>query len=137
MVVWISYQTMQSGLADIFRALIPVGMVEAVRQEYEVFRTAGGDYMVFSHSSRGSSSFHVTLISSAKVEALVAAMGKSGATTGSLMKDSRLEKAFGTEDRIARRFDILTGLYILAATGKAEMKKEGRNLVFTKRSSDE
>jgi len=128
---------MQSGLADIFRALIPVGTVEAVRQEYEVFRTAAGDYMVFSHSSRGSSSFHVTLISSAKVKALAAVMGNSGATTASLMKDSRLDKAFGTVDKIAKRFDVLIGLYVLAAMGKAEMKKEGRNLVFTKRSPDE
>jgi len=29
-------------VADLFRALVPVGTVEAVRQEYQVFRVAGG-----------------------------------------------------------------------------------------------
>jgi len=124
---------MESGVADIFRALIPVGTVEAVRQKYEVFRTAGEDYVVFSPSGRGSSSYHMTLVSSARVETLAAAMGKKGVTTGLLMKDSKLEKAFGTKDKTAKRFDILVGLYVLSATGRAEMKKEGKNLVFTKR----
>jgi len=124
-------------VADLFRALVPVGKVEAVRQEYEVFRTAGGDYLVFNPGSRGSSSYHMTLISSSKVEALAAAMGKGGVTTGLLMKDPKLEEAFGMKDKVAMRFDILIGLYILAAMGRAEMKKEGRNLVFTKRKSGE
>jgi len=124
---------MEGGVADIFRALMPVGTVEAVRQKYEVFRTAGGDYLVFSPSSRGSSSYHMTLVSSATVETLAVAMGKEGATTGSLMKDYGLAKALGKRDKIAKRFDILIGLYVLAATGRAEMKKEGKNLVFTKR----
>ena len=75
----------------------------------------------------------MTLVQAAKVQALEAAMGKGGVTTGSLMKNSKLEQAFGADDRLAMRFDILTGLYILAAMGRAEMKKEGRNLVFTKR----
>jgi hypothetical protein len=124
----------REGVSDLFRAIIPVGKVEAVRLEYEVFRTAGGDYLVFSPSSRGSSSYHMTLVSSAKVEALAAVMGKGRVTTGSLMKEVKLEKTFRTEDRVAMRYDILIGLYILAATGRAEMKKEGRNLVFTRRT---
>ena len=123
------------GVADIFRALIPVGRVEGVRQKYEVFRTAGGEYLVFSPSSRGSASFHMTLVSSARVETLTMAMGTAGVTTGSLMRDSRLEKAFGTRDKVAKRFDTLIGLYVLGATGRAEMKKEGKNLAFTKRHS--
>jgi hypothetical protein len=128
---------MEGGVADLFRAVVPIGRVEAVRQEYEIFRTAGGDYLVFSRSSRGSSSYHMTLMSSAKVEALAAAMSRGGVTTGSLMKDSKLEKTFGTEDKVAVRFDMLICLYILVAMGRAEMKKEGRNLVFTKRASGE
>jgi hypothetical protein len=124
---------MEGEVADIFRALMPVGTVEAVRQKYEVFRTAGGDYLVFSPSSRGSSSYHMTLVSSATVGTLAVAMGKEGVTTGSLMKDSRLEKALGKRDKIAKRFDILIGLYVLAAAGRAEMKKEGKKLIFTRR----
>jgi len=122
----------RGSVSDLFRAPMPVGTVEAVRQEYEVFRTAGGDYLVFSPSSRGSSSFHMTLVSSAKVEALAAAMGKGEVTTGSLMKDPKLEAAFGA-DQVAARFDILTALYVLAAEGRVEMKRDGRNLSFSKR----
>ena len=125
------------GVEDLFRALVPMGKVEAVRQVYEVFRTAGGDYLVFNPGSRGSSSYHMTLISSTKVEALISAMSEEGVTTGSLTKDSKLEEAFGMKDKVAMRFDILIGLYILAAMGRVEMKKEGRNLVFTKRKSGE
>ncbi len=124
-------------VGDLFRALVPVGNVEAVRQEYEVFRTAGGDYLVFSPSSRGSSSYHMTLIGSEKVEALAGALGKDGATTGSLMKSGKLEEAFGTGGNVAMRFDVLIGLYVLTASGRADMKKEGRNLVFTRRTKDE
>jgi len=108
--------------------------VEAVRQKYEVFSTAGGDYLVFSPSSRGSSSYHMTLVSSARVETMAKAMGREGVTTGSLMKDSRLKKALGARDKIAKRFDILFGLYVLTATGRVEMTKEGKNLVFTRRA---
>ena len=124
-------------VSDLFRALTPVGTVEAIRQEYEVFRTAGGDYLVFSPSSRGSSSYHMTLVASGKVEALAAAMGKGGVTTGSLMKDPRLEAIFGTDDKVAKRFDILIGLYVLAAMGRARLKRDGRNLLFTRRAPDE
>jgi len=123
----------RGSVSDLFRALTPVGTVKAVRQEYEVFRTAGGDYLVFNPSSRGSSSYHMTLVSSGKVEALEAAMGRRGVTTGSLMKDPALEVAFKADDKVAVRFDILMGLYILAASGRAEMAKVGRSLVFTKR----
>jgi len=119
-------------VTDFFRALIPVGTVEAVRREYEVSRTAGGDYLVFSADSRGPSSYHMTIVSPGKVEALAAAMGKGWVTTGSLMRDPKLEVAFGTNDRVAMRFEILIGLYVLAAAGRAEMKKNGRNLVFRK-----
>lgn len=128
------FQWMQKGsVGDLFRALVPVGNVKAVRQEYWVFRTAGGDYLVFSPSRRGSSSYHMTLLSSGKVEALAAAIGKEEVTTGSLMKDTKLQASFGGGDKVALRFDILIGLYILVAAGRAEMKKDGRNLVFSER----
>jgi hypothetical protein len=124
----------KGGVSDHFRALIPVGTVEAVRQEYEVLRTAGGDYLVFSPSRRGSTSYHMTLVPSGKVEALAAAMGNGGVTAGLLMKDPKLEEAFGTDDKVAMRFDILIGLYVLTAAGRVEMRRDGRNLIFTKRT---
>ncbi len=122
----------KAGVSDLFRALVPVGSVEAVRQEYQVFRTAGGDYLVFSPSSRGSSSYHMTLVQSAKVDAVAKVVGKQGATTGTLMKEPRLEDTFGPRNNVAARFDLLMSLYVLTAMGTLEMKKEGRNLVFTK-----
>ena len=76
----------------------------------------------------------MTLVNAVKVEALSKAMGKGEVTTGSLMKEAELEESFGTADKVAMRFDILMGLYVLTAAGRAEMKKEGRNLVFTKRT---
>ncbi len=124
-------------VGDLFRALVPMGNVEAVRQEYEVFRTAGGDYLVFSPSSRGSSSYHMTIVGSEKVEALAGVLGKDDATTGSLMKSGKLEGVFGAGDNVAMRFDVLMGLYVLTASGRADMKKEGRNLVFTRRTKNE
>ena len=125
---------MEKGVvSDLFKALIPVGTVEAVRQEYQVFRSAGGDYLVFSPSSRGTSSFHMTVIGAEKVEALAAAVGKHGVTTGSLMKDGKLEEEFGPGDKVATRFDMLIGLYVLTAMGRVEMEKEGRNLVFRRK----
>jgi hypothetical protein len=124
----------QSDISDLFRALVHVGTVDAVRQQYRVFRSAGGDYVVFSPSSRGSLSYFMTIVSSTKVEALFDAMGKEGVTTGSLMKDKKLEDAFGPGDEVAARFDILMALYVLAALGKASMEKEGRNLIFRKAS---
>lgn len=122
-----------SGVSDLFRALVPVGTVGAVRQEYHVFRTAGGDFLIFSPSSRGSSSYHMTVVDSAKVEALQRVVGRQGVTTGSLMKEGKLEEAFGPTEKVATRFDLLMGLYVLTAMGKVEMKKEGRNLVFSRK----
>ena len=119
-------------VSDLFRALVPVGRIEAVRQEYLVFKTAAGDYLVFSPSSRGSSSYHMTKVTAEKVEALAKVVGK-GHTTGSLMKEKKLEGAFGSGDRTAMRFDILIGLYVLTAMGKVKMERSGRNLVFTKK----
>ncbi len=127
----------QTDVGGLFRALIPVGTVEAVRQEYQVFRAAGGDYLVFSPSSRGSSSFHMTMVTAEKVEALAKVVGKEGATTGSLMKGGKLGEPFGSEDKVATRFDVLMALYVLAALGRVEMQKEGRNLVFTRREQKE
>jgi hypothetical protein len=126
----------RGGVSDLFRALVPVGNVTAVRQEYQVFRTAGGDFLVFSPSSRGSSSFHMTLVEAVKVDALVKVVGKKRVTTGSLMKDGKLEEVFGPGDMVATRFDLLRfdllmALYVLTALGKVEMTKSGRNLVFT------
>ena len=91
--------TLEGGVADIFRALVPVGTVEAVRQKHEVFRTAGGDYLVISPSSRGSSSFHMASFSSARVETLAMAVRKEGATTGALMKDPRLDRPMERKTR--------------------------------------
>ena len=118
-------------VGDLFRALVPVGTVDAVRQEYEVFRTAGGDYAVFSPSSRGSSSFHMSVVSAEKVEALARVVGR-GDTTGSLIKAGKLEEAFGMKDKIAMRFDVLMGLYALVALGRVTMSKSGRNLIFSR-----
>jgi len=130
-------QRMRKGsVSDLFRALIPVGTVKAVRQEYEVLRTAGGDYLVFSPSGRGSSSYHMTMVSSGRVEALSGAMGKGGVTAGSLLKDEELEATLRVGDGVTTRFDILIGLYVLVASGRAEMKRVGRSLVFTKRAPD-
>lgn len=36
------------------------------------------------------------------------------------------------EDKVAARFDILMGLYVLSALGRIEMTKDGRKLVFKK-----
>ena len=120
-------------VSEFFRAVIPVGKVEAVRQEYQVFKTAGGDYLVFSPSSRGSSSFHMTCVSGDKVVALAKAVGK-GDTSGSLMKNKGLEESFGSDDRVAMRFDLLMGMYILAASGRVTLERSGRNLVFSRSS---
>jgi hypothetical protein len=50
------------GISSLFRALVHVGTVQAVRQEYHVFRTAEGGFVVFSPSTRGASSFHMSLV---------------------------------------------------------------------------
>lgn len=123
---------MDQDVTNLFRALVEVGSVQAVRQEYQVFRSAGGDFVIFSPSSRGSSSFHMALVPAENVEALGKMLTKDGVTTGSLMKDERLEQMFGSSEKVARRFDLLMALYVLTALGKAEMKKSGRILVFSK-----
>jgi hypothetical protein len=120
-----------SEIGNLFRALAPLGTVVAVRQEYQVFRSAGGDYVVFSPSARGSTSYHMTTVSSEKVEALAKVVGR-GVTTGSLIKDGRLENAFASKDKIAKRFDVLMGLYVLVATGRIKMERSGRSLLFSR-----
>lgn len=120
----------QEGVSDIFRALVPVGNVMAVRQNYQIFRTAEGDFLVFSPSSRESSSFHLTRVEADKVDALVKVIGKEVVTTGSLMKNGRLVEVFGSGDRVATRFDLLMALYVLTALGKVKMTKSGGILVF-------
>src|SRR5690348_6997881 len=123
-------------ISEQFRALIHVGTVVAVRQEYRVFRAATGDYLVLNPSSRGSLSYFLTQVPARKVEALMKSIGKTGATTGSLMKEQKLDGEFGTRENVAKRFDILMGLYVLTALGKVDMTKSGRNLMFTKASDD-
>ncbi len=123
----------RADVSGFFVALVPVGTVEAVRQAYQVFRTASGDYLVFSPSNRGTLSFHMTHVPAAKVQALAKVVGNDGATSGSLLKDHRLDEVFGLEDKVAMRFDLLMGLYVLVAQGTLEMEKEGRKLVFRRR----
>jgi hypothetical protein len=118
------------GVSDLFRALGFVGSVTAVRQEYQVFRTVDGDFVVFSPSNRGTASFHMTLVGAEKVEALAGIVTEEGVTSGSLMKDKRVAEAFGESDKAGLRFDLLMTLYVLTAQGKVEMSKSGRNLVF-------
>jgi hypothetical protein len=122
----------ESAISDLFRPLSFVGTVQAVRQGYQVFRTGGGDFLVFSPSSRGAASFHMTLARAPTVEAVGRALTKGGVTSGSLLKNEEVVSAFGSEG-VALRFDLLMCLYVLTAMGRAEMRKQGRNLVFTRR----
>lgn len=122
------------GTTGLFAALAKVGSVAAVRQEYQVYRTAAGDFVVLSPSSRGSTSFHMTVVPSRDVQALADALDEGGRTTGSLVESPVLEQVFGSRSKAARRYDILMGLYVLVAQGKAEMKKSGRSLVFSPRT---
>ena len=108
-----------------------IGPVVGVKQEYQVFRTGRGDYVVFSKSNRGTASFHMTFVSAARVEALRQLCPKKGTTSGSLLKERKVAEMFGTEDRAALYFEVLTTLYVLAAMGFVEITKSGRNLVFT------
>jgi hypothetical protein len=78
----------------------------------------------------------MTRVPAEKVEALGKMLTNDGVTTGSLMKDERLEEVFGSGEKVAKRFDLLMVLYVLKALGKAEMKKSGRPLVFSKRRND-
>ena len=126
----------RADVSSLFTPLVPVGTVEAVRQEYQVFRTAGGDILVFSPSNRWSLSFHMAHVPAVKVQALSKVVDREEVTSGSLLKDERLEDAFGSEDKVVMRFDLLMALYVLVAQGSVEMKKEGRNLVFRRRKVD-
>lgn len=123
-------------VTSLFMALVPVGTVEAVRQEYQIFRTAGGDYLVFSPSNRGSLSFHMAHVPAVKVQALAKVVGREKVTSGSLLKDDRLGDVFDSDDKVALRFDLLMGLYVLVAQGSVEMEKAGRNLVFRRRKAE-
>jgi hypothetical protein len=119
------------GLSDMFRAIGYVGAVKAVRQDYQVFRTAGGEFLVFSPSSRSSSSFHMARVSVEKADVLRKIVQKEDVTSGSLMRDDRVRDVFGSEDKVGLRFDLLMTLYVLAALGEVEMAKSGRNLSFS------
>jgi hypothetical protein len=119
-------------VAGAFSALSLVGTVHAVRQEYRVYRTAGGSYVVMSPSSRGSAAYHLALVGKQKVEALDRIIGES-ATSGSLMGDRRVAEAFGEGDKDVRRFDLLMALYVLSALGKVELRRTGRVLEFSRR----
>lgn len=124
-------ETKEGGLGDLFRPLGYVGTVQAVRQGYEVYRNSGGDFLVFSPSNRGAASFHMTVVSSMKVESVAGALTKAGVTSGSLLKNEEVARAFGMEG-LALRFDLLMALYVLTALGRAKMERTGRNLVFRK-----
>ena len=110
-----------------------VGPVAGVKQEYDVYKTARGDFAVFSRSNRGSASFHVTFIPAARVAALREAIPPEGTSTGALLKDERVASTFDAEDRDVLYFEVLTSLYVLAALGDVEVTKSGRNLVFVPR----
>jgi hypothetical protein len=107
-----------------------VGPVAGVKTEYQVFRTGRGDFVVFSKSNRSSTSFHMTFVPAARVEALRQLLPKEGATSGTLLKEKRVVEAFGAGERAALYFDVLTTLYVLAAMGRVEITKSGRNLAF-------
>jgi hypothetical protein len=124
---------MEAGdMSGLFGALAPVGTVQAVRQTYQVFRTAEGLFVVFSPSNRGTMSYHMSLVPAGKVEALGEAVTKEGVTSGSLMKDDKVAEVLGEGDKAGTRYDVLMALYVLTAQGTVEMSKAGRNLVFKK-----
>jgi len=108
-----------------------IGPVVGVKQEYHVFRTARGDYVVFSKSNRGSASFHMTFVQAARVETLRHLIPKKGAASGSLLKEKAVAETFGIDDKAALYFEVLTTLYVMAAMGIVEITKSGRNLLFT------
>ncbi len=69
-------------ISGLFGALAPVGTVQAVRQVYQVFRTAEGVFVVFSPSNRGAASFHMSMVASEKVEALAEMVTREGGDVG-------------------------------------------------------
>ena len=122
-----------AALREIFGGPEYIGPVLGVKQEYHIFRTGRGDYVVFSKSNRSMTSFHMTFVPESRVDALRQVVPKEGTTTGSLAKDKRVAEAFGTADKQALYFEVLTTLYILAAMNFLQVTKSGRNLVFTPR----
>lgn len=118
-------------LRDILGGPEYIGPVVGVKQEYQVFKTARGDYVVFSKSNRSSTSFHMTFVPATRVETLRQVIPKKGATSGSLLKEKKVIEMFGSGERDALYFEVLTTLYVLAGMGVVEISKSGRNLVFT------
>lgn len=110
-----------------------IGPVSGTKQEYQVFRTARGDYAVFSKSNRSSMSFHMTLISARWVEELNRLIPREGTTSGTLIRQTEVTAVFGSEQRDELYFELLTTLYVLAALGRVDIGKSGRSLVFTPR----
>lgn len=119
------------GVSDSFRALAYIGSVKAVRQEYRVYRTAAGDFLVLSPSSRSPSSYYMTLVTAAEVEAVARVVRRKSVTTNSLMEEKEATETFAAKERTALRFELLMTLYALVATGAVEMGRSGRNLVFS------
>ena len=124
-----------AGLREILGGPEYIGPVVGVKQEYQVFRTARGDFVVFSKSNRGSTSFHMSFVSASRVAALRQLIPKKGSTSGSLLKDKTVVETFGTEERDVLYFEVLTTLYVLAAVGAVEITRSGRNLVFTPKAA--
>ncbi len=113
-----------------------VGPVAAVKQEYQVFRTGRGDFVVFSKSNRSASSYHMTFVPASRVQALRRLIPSKGATSGSLLKDKKVVTIFAGESRDTIYFEMLTTLYVLAAMGFVAISKSGRSLLFVP-SADE
>jgi hypothetical protein len=118
-------------LRDIMSGPEYVGPVLGVKSEYHVYRTAKRDFVVFTKSNRGKTSFHVTFVAETRVEALKELVPEDGTTSGALLKDARVAEIFREDDRDALYFEVLTTLYILAALSFVEITKSGRNLLFT------
>ena len=122
-----------SELQEILGGPLYVGPVTAVKQEYQVFRTSRGDFVVFSKSNRSATSFHMTFVPATKVEGLMGVIPKGGTTSGILLKQKKVGEIFPGESRQEVYFEVLTTLYVLAALNAVEISKSGRNLVFTPR----
>ena len=108
-----------------------IGPVTGVKTEYHVFRTARGDFVAFSKSSRSITSFHMTFVPATWAETIREALPDAGATAGDLSKQVVVAETFGTKEKEALYFEVLTTLYVLAALGKVEITKSGRSLLFT------
>lgn len=122
-----------SVLREIFGGPEYVGPVRGLKQEYQVFRTPRGDYLVLSKSNRSATSFHMTFVPELRVESLRAVVPKKGTSSGALIKDKKVSDIFGVDDRDALYFEVLTTLYVLASLGAVVITKSGRNLLFTPR----